>query len=55
MLNKSSGMLEKLYVQEFKIIGSGNLLSLICNFSSNSFSWSLGEEAILHCCSFMDK
>ena len=35
--NESSGMLEKRYVQAFKIIGTGNLLSLVCNFSSFSF------------------
>ena len=52
--NESSGMLEKRYVQAFKIIGTGNLLSLVCNFSSFSFLFffcfcflrSLAEEAI---------
>ena len=52
--NESSGMLEKRYVQAFKIVGTGNLLSLVCNFSSFIFFFfvfvfflrSLAEEAI---------
>ena len=53
--NESSGMLEKRYVQALKIIGTGNLLSLVCNFSSFIFFFvfffvfflrSLAEEAI---------
>ena len=34
---RGSGMLEKWYVQALKIFGTGNLPSLVCNFSSNSF------------------
>ena len=46
---RGSGMLEKWYVQALKIFGTGNLPSLVCNFSSNSFLRSLAKEAILIC------
>lgn len=45
--NESSGMIEELFVQAFKIFGTENYLTLVCNFSSNNYLWSFAKEANL--------